>query len=363
MPLIDPLFNTAQQDTDLAIADIVARFPELDASRSGTLVNAIAGVVAIAKRDAQRFALREVAKTFFQTAEGTDLDDLADDHLQLSRLAASTAIGQVLVIRTAPAPDATIPAGTILIDSTGAEFTVTADTPITTTAALAPVLAPAAGTSGNRTAFTVFSPKTALGADFPGVSLYNPEPIAGGNAAETDPEFRARIAQWWRALRRATTGAIEFVALSVDTIRRAVVDETHIRPENGGWVDLYVTDANDQYNTLLLDAVRAAVDRDARAAGVVVNVHGAEVVTVPIRVALTQRAGGPAAAASRAATAILDFVNRLPIGAQLNRSRIAAVAVSADSSLLNAQVLAPAADLVTTSRQVIRTSASQITIQ
>lgn len=363
MSLIDPLLLTAEEDTRLAIADILARFPELDAQRSGTLVNTIAGVIALTKRDAQRHALRQVAKTFFQTARAQDLDTLANDHLQLQRAPATTAIGHILLVRPNATQDTTVSAGTTFLDPQGHLYTVTTDTPVTSHSARIPVHAAQPGPTGNRPANTVFTLQDNLTLPLDGSASYNPEPIAGGNPSETDDQFRERIARWWRALRRATPQAIEYAALSVPTIRRAVVDETHARPERGGWVDLYVTDANDLFNSILLDDVRDAVDRDARAAGVLVNVHGAHVVHVTIRLKLTQKAGGPASAPARAANAVRNHVNTLPIGAPLHRAQIAAVATAADSSLLNAHVLQPIADLVPTNQQVLRTTADLVTIE
>ncbi|HLP67135.1 MAG TPA: baseplate J/gp47 family protein [Rhizobium sp.] len=357
------LLRTAQEDVDLAIDDMLARNPSLDARRTGTLVNTVAGVGALLKRDAQRFSLREFAKTFFQTAQGADLDLLAEDHLSLVRHPATAAVGEIVLYRSSIDTPGSVEAGTLLIDATGAEYSVLETTSVTDFTTRIPVQASTLGKASNRVRNTRFAFRNSdLAIPFLGLVLFNQEPLAGGNERETDEAFRRRIGDWWRSLRRGTIGAIRFVARSVPTIREATVDEQNIRPHMGGYVDLFVTDGSDAFNSVLGRQVRTAVDRDARAAGVVVNVRGAEVVPAVVRVRFLQRAGTSPGAVSRALAAISTYVNSLRIGDPLRRSRIAAVALAADSALLDVQVEAPAADLIPTASQVFRLSAENLTV-
>lgn len=359
------LIRTLAEDQQLVLNDIQARSSDLDATRAGTMTNTVAGVGAMLSRDAKRAALREVAKTFVATAAGADLDTLALDHFSLTRHSATAAVGQLRFLRPTSAI-ATVPAGTILIDPAGAEYSVIVDTAISGTAGIVSVAAVATGAATNRPAGTRFGVKDSAGAwlsSFPGLVIVALEQLAGGNDVETDADFRVRIAAWWKSLRRGTAYALRFAALSVPGVRRATVSEEHMRPDRGGWVDLFVTDNSDGFSWVLGNQVRAAIDEDGRAAGVIVNVWGAEVVYVAVRIKLTARPGVQPEAVTRAAAAVVQYFTGLAIGEGLSRARIAAAALASDAGFLDAQVLSPRVDLVATPRQVLRARAQEVTIE
>ncbi|MBI1291824.1 hypothetical protein GC173_11360 [bacterium] len=357
------LMRTASEDVELAIREIEMRAPDLDARREGTLLNGLAGVMALMKRDAQRLALTEIAKTFVAAAQGADLDTLALDHYEMERQAAAKAIGQVRLTRTS-AGALSIPAGNVLVDVAGVKYLVTDSVATSASEVLINVEAPEAGLAGNRPADRVWFPDSAAtwSDGQTGLRLRNPQPLVGGNEAETDQEFRQRIAARWQAQRRGTAAAIRYAAM-LPEVRRASVSEQRIRPHLGGWVDLYVTDGSDGYNGLLGERVRRAVDSDARAAGIVVNVWGADVVNVPVGLKVVLRAGGSADAVGRARDAVIALLNSLAIGEGLTRSRISAAVFSADSSIADVAVLAPGGDLVASPRQLLRTTVESVTIQ
>lgn len=354
---------TLTEAQELALQDMEQRVPDLAARRTGTLPNTIAGVGALLMTDAQRFALREVARTFVATAEGTDLDRLAFDHYSLTRHPSTGAVGQLRLLRTSTAV-ATVPVGAAFVDAAGGRYVATEATTVTGTVGLVPVRAEATGSATNRQAGTRFSAVAGFAwlNSWPGLSVVALEGLAGGNNVETDGEFRGRIGVWWQALRRGTAAAIQYAALSVPEVRRAVVSEERIRPAAGGWVDLYVTDGQDNFSWVVLNMVRQAVDGDGRAAGVVVNVFGADVVYQPVRVKMLARAGVGPDAVGRASAAIVQYVGSLAIGEGLSRARLAAAALSGDAGFVDAQVQVPAVDIAATASQLIRTRLEEVAI-
>lgn len=359
------LLRPISQDMQLILADIQSRHPDLDAARTGSLINTIAGVAVTVKRDAERLAIREFSRAFFASAQGEDLDRLADDHLQLPRQAASTSLGFVTAYRSSAVGANTIPGGTILIDADGREFEVTEATLVTGTAASVPVASSGTGRGANRPANTVLYPKVA-GAPwttgFPGLRLIAVEGMTGGNPVETDEEFRARIAEFYISARRATIPALRYIALTVPQVRRVVVDESRIRPERGGWVTVYVTDGSDQANQLMAREVQRVLDRNGKAAGVIVNVYPAAVVQVPVTVRMTQRAGGDPRAIQRALDAGARFMGALPIGADLYREALSASLLGADASILSAEIVTPTVNIIAGAGQLLRLPPEGITL-
>ncbi len=359
--MADALIRQASEDTELTAQAMLARSPRLSARKTGTTVNTIAGVGSTLKRDADRFALREIMRLFFQSARGADLDALALDRRQLSRHPATAATGSLLLTRTSSGT-VTIPATAVFTDPDGGRYLSTSETVWGTSAGSVTVeiAAETAGADGNRTSGLLWS---AGGADWTAgiASLIatNPEDLAGGNDAESDEQFRDRIYAWWNVQQRATSQALRYAALLVPGVRRATVDDTHVAAEDGGWVDVYISDGSDQANTTLGNQVKRELD-NWKAAGVVVNVWGATVVYQGIQVSFVQAAGGPADAVARAVSAILTHVNNLAIGATLRRSQISRAGLSADASLLDCTVVSPAADVAPASGQVIRCRESEI---
>lgn len=358
----EPLLRPIEEDVLLAIDDIVSRNPEFDAERTGTLINTIAGVGTLMKRDAQRYAHREMQRTFVGLARGAHLDRLALDHFQLERKPASHAVGSINIRLSLGSVN--IDEGARVMDREGNEFTVLNGGAFSGEGQSVEVQAVNIGPEGNRPAFTNFHPVGIQGwsGSMASLEMWNSDPIAGGNPEENDDAFRRRIGTWWRSLRRATIGALEFVALSVPEVMRVTVSEERIRPNRGGLVDLFVTDGADTYNRIIGRKVRAAIDRDGRAAGVVVNVWGAEVINVPIRIRILQRAGGRPEASARVVRAVRRHVNDLGIGEALRRSRIIAAAIAADDSIIDVEVQRPVADQIPRRNQVIRTRAEEVTL-
>ncbi|MCC6546212.1 baseplate J/gp47 family protein [Candidatus Sumerlaeota bacterium] len=357
------LLRTYEEDVDLVIADIESRVPKFDAKRPGTMVNTIGGVVSMAKRDAQRFALREVMKTFFRSAKGDDLDILANDHLDLQRHKASGALGEIVLNRVQVTNFLSVPEGSMFVDLTGAQYLSQRRVDVVGQVARIPVRAVATGIETNRAAnqkFLAADPTWMRGEP---VDLFNQQPLAGGNPAETDDEFRRRCAAWWRSLRRATASAIRYQALSVSEVRRATLDESNARPHRGGYITLFVTDAQDGWNQLMLDLVKHSVDRDGRAAGIVVNVQPGTVIYQQVRVKLTLRPGASDSLLTRVAESIQATVNALQIGEPLQVSRLVAAAIATnDREIADAQITQPLTDIQPLGYQLLRTRPEDVTV-
>ena len=363
MPIKTDLMRTFDEDVELAIQDITSRVPAFDARRTGTMVNTVAGIAATMKRDAQRFAIREVAKTFFMIAQGEDLDILANDHLDLKRHPATGAVGEVVLSRTTPVNFLVIPEGTVFVDGSGAEYVSFRRMDVIGQVARIPVRAVAAGPDTNRLPYQVFraADPTWLRGEI--VELFNEHPLAGGNTRETDEEFRRRCAAWWRSLRRGTASAIRYQALSVPEVRRATIDEERARPHRGGFVSLYVTDAQDGWNQIMMDAVRQSVDRDGRAAGILVNVLPGTVIYVRVRLRLTLRPGASDGVITRSADAVRATINALQIGEKLQLSRLVAAAIGVDSRYIaDAQIAQPLTDLQPLHYQLLRCRPEDMTV-
>lgn len=337
-----------RDEVELAIRDMEARAPGLAARRPGSVLNAVAGVGALLKRDAERFALAQLARTFFQTASGSDLDELALDHLGLRRLGVSPARGEVTVLRESGEGTLLAEEGTVLLDPSGEEYLVTERVQIVGVVGKVRVAARRGGRAGNRVGGTVLrGPNWAA-------TLYTEEGLAGGDDGETDEEFRERIALWWRGLRRGTAAALRLAARGVGGVRHVSVDETRSRPHRGGIVDLYVADLDGGWNGLLLREVREVVDRDARSAGVVVNVRAGRVRWLRVELRVTYRPGAGSAVVSRVVEGVSREANRLGMGEGLRRGRLEAAALGADRLVARAVVLDPPGDVEVGTGELLR---------
>lgn len=357
------LMRTMNEDVLLAVEDIESRAPEFDATRTGTVVNAVAGMITMATRDAQRFAIREVMKTFFTIAQGDDLDILARDHLSLERHAESSSLGEIVVNRVVVTNFLSVPEGALFVDVTGAQYIALRQVDVVGQVARIPVRAILTGTQTNRAENQKFFASDPSWQRGEVLDLFNSQPLAGGNPAETDDEFRRRCAAWWRSLRRATASAIRYQALSVPEIRRATIDESNARPHRGGYVTLFVTDAQDSWNQLMLDLVKRSVDRDGRAAGILVNVLPGTVIYQPVRVRLTLRPGASDSLVARVAESIRTTVNALQIGEPLQVSRLVAAAIATDSRFIaDALITQPLTDIQPLDYQLLRTRPEDVTI-
>lgn len=311
---------------------------------------------------------------FFRTATGSDLDRLAMDRYGLVRKSASAALVPVVFsAEEGPENDVTIPAGTQLATETGVKFQTTESVVWTAgETETAPVACASSLAGANQqvaiNSITVISVPITDAPD--SVTVTNPLASAGAADAETDVDFRARCIAFPQTLLQGTLTAIEQAGLSTPGVQSAAAYE--ILDSEGhqvGLVQLIIADAytdtlaqlnqnpaSYQTQSQQLAAQVVLRLRDARAAGVYVEVIVAQVVLEPLVLALSFSAGASVNGAALAARiAAQNAVNALRPGQTLDPSSIKA-ACETVPGVINCTVVTPAGPVIPTQLQVLRTS-------
>lgn len=335
----------------------------------GSDINIVAASAsAMGEETIRQLALR-LAALFLATAEEEDLDRLVADRFSptIVRKTPAPATVPLTIDRSAGAfPAGTLPVGTQVRTALGTTFALQ----LAVSFALGEVgpktveaQALEAGTAGNVATGTITSfVQTPFDVN---LRVTNDEPAAGGDDRETDASLRARAKDFFRTARRGTLAAIEFGALTVEGVRKATAIElTNDLGEPNGYVQLFVSDAQGQANSLLVTAVRSAL-LEYRAAGVVVDVISGEPVYVSIRYRLRFEAGIDSTEAFAAIQqGTLAAVNALRPRETLPVSLLFEIARSVPGVIvLEDAVQAPIGDLVPTGSQVIRTRLDLITAE
>jgi hypothetical protein len=295
-----------QELYDLYKNEVQSRNPALTDFEEGSKLDSLGGGFSTAGQQIVKFIIDNFAKTFFATAHGPevtgstdDLELLAVDHFgdSFARPAAEQAIGVVTFTRpTSGAGNVTILAGTIVKTAKNANgeeqrFQTLATVVMTGLSINASVEAVNAGTEGNVLANTVTILETAL--TDPTIAVNNTAPFTGGEAEDTDAEYREFIRNKIETLRGATKAAIEAAANNVPGVETATAIESLqvvIEWDIGGSmtvgdyfriprVRLYIADVNGTASQALLDAVIAAIEF-VRACGVRIDVIAATALSV-----------------------------------------------------------------------------------
>lgn len=335
----------SQQDLyDLYQNELQSRAPELTDFEEGAINDAIAGAVSVGGQEVLKAIIDLFSKTYFSTANGPeitggpdDLQTLAVDHFgdDFARPAAAPAVGVVTFSRPGSSPTVLIPEGTIVKtakDASGNEirFATLSDVTITGTSINASVQAVEAGTEGNVNSGTVVKIESSLLDST--IVVTNPSAFSGGEAEDTDSEYREFIRNKIETLRGATKAAIEAAANNVPGIETATAIEdlqTVIEWDIGGSmtvgdfftiprVRLFVGDANGTATLALIDEVIAAIE-PVRAAGVKIDVIGANALSVDWTMNITLNPSGPNFAELSTDTTMLEesmaqYIRDLPIG-------------------------------------------------
>jgi uncharacterized phage protein gp47/JayE len=320
----------------------------------GYMVDVHLGLAAALAEESVRFALELHRKTFFETAEGADLDELAEDHFGLARQGGAKAIGEVTFSRpTTAAGNVLIAAGTRVSTPDGLLFATTEEILLTGLTLPAAIEALEVGEEGIVGVGTI----TVL-VDRPSdstITVTNAERTAGGIKAEADADFLNRIRGYLATVRRGTVAALAFGATQVSGVLRAAVDETAFPPT------VYIADFAGGANTALVVEVQAELNH-WRPAGTQVNVVGATVVNQAITLALTFAAGfDTAAARDQVIEAVIAAVNGLGIGETLFRAQLIAAAAGV-AGIRNVVVVNPAGDVDPTNSQLIRTARELVSL-
>lgn len=271
------------------VAELRTRNPALTDFSEGSALDALSGLSAMGVEEVMRLVLQRAAGLFVETARGADLDTIVYDRTGLTRNAAAAAIGEVTVTRGSAVGDVVIAAGAVFraVDDDGF-LDFEADDAVTMLAAddeaTVAVTAAATGRRYNVQAGEVIY--TSLS----GCTCSNDEAMAGGAAEEADEAFRGRARRFYATARRGTVAAQMEGALDVDGVAAVTVDESNIAPEDGGYVGVYVADAEGTGNTALAAAVELELE-DWRPVGVQLHVVPAERQELTVALTVTVPSG------------------------------------------------------------------------
>ena len=311
-----------------------------------------------------------VAAQTLDGAEREDLDRYAFDRYQLPRKGAVAARGQVRFFRTVATVGAgSIAANTRLRTLTGVEYitTTTASFGVGDLEAVSNVRAIEAGKSsqvGSNSIRQFVTP----GSVFDGsIQVTNDIPMAGGEDAEQDDEFRARIRDFWRSARRGILAAIEFGARTVPGVVSALAVETlNLIGEPTRLVELFIADSSGVANRQLADDVDVAL-AEYRAGGINVIIYTSLPFLVSVVLKLSFRANvDTIALTEEIRNAVVSYVNSLPVNGPLYVGELMVVLSRfKDDGLIvdGGSVVAPVGDLVPTPGQTLRTVLGNVTVQ
>lgn len=301
-------------------------------------------------------------------ADDEDLDRYAYDRYSITRKGASSARGTVQITRaTTTAGAGSVPVGTKLMTDTGVEYVTTtaASFGALVTSATCNVRASQAGkaTQAGAGAIARF-PQPQLLWDAT-LQVTNALTTAGGEDAEDDDTFRARIRDFWRTARRGILAAIEFGAKTVGGVVSAqAVEALSVGGGPARIVNLYIADSSGVSSAALADEVRIALE-DYRAAGISVIIITSIPLVVDISISLSFRAGvDTQTLTDEVMAAIVEFVNSLPVNGALLRGQIFSVIqrFAADGVLpFDGSVVTPVGDLFPSVGQTIRTTLANVT--
>lgn len=346
----------------------------------GSDVNIIVGSASTMARSVIDHLGYEVSQLFLDTVEQERLDRWAFDRYQLTRKGASPARGTVRFFRaTSTAGAGSIPIGTKLQTIGGAQYITTSVAVFAAGALEAPCYV-RASEAGKQTQASAKSIRTILnsGSLFdPSMQVINDLDTAGGEDAESDDIFKERIRSFWRAARRGVLAAIEFGAttvLGVVSAQAIEVLESQLLSVPGlsapyvlpaRLVTLYISDSSGVASEALANDVRDALN-EYRAAGIGVIISTSIPQLISIQMKLTFAANvNTVLLADSVASAVVAYVNSLPVNGRLNVSALYTVLSRfiPDGIIPNdSTIVAPVGDLVPDVGRTLRTTRDLVTV-
>lgn len=351
---------------------VVQRSTKIDPAQvdiEGSDANLFVGIAAVlADQITKQLAFR-TASLLLDGADDEDLDRYAFDRYNLTRKGASAARGAVRFTRTTTTAGAgTVPIGTKLRTDTGVEYVTTtaASFAINATFADANVRAVQAGKAtqvGANAINRVAQPQLLWDAT---LQVSNPKTTAGGENAEDDETFRARVRDFWRTARRGILAAIEQGALTVEGVVSANATEALTGTgDPARVVFLYIADSSGVASDALAEEVRVALD-DYRAAGIAVLISTSTPLIVDIQLRLAFLAGvDTRTLTDQIRAAVVEFVNSLAVNGPLYYGQLFSVLQRyvADGLVLDqGTIVAPTGDLLPPVGQTIRTTLANVTV-
>lgn len=305
--------KTQNEFYDIYKNEVQGLAPEFTDFSEGSIHDIIAGALSISLNEVSELVVSEFSKTFFDLAEGSDLDRLAVDHFgsTFARPDAVKSTGSITFSRSTNSGNVTIPAGTIVKtvkNSSGVEIRFSTDEELIMTglSIVANITAVVAGVSGNVSAGKITVLESALTDS--SITVNNISALAGGNESLTDAEYREFLKAKILSLAGATESAVKGAALSVSgvsmvalvTKERVVIDydigNSQILAGSSyfriPYPVLYVADENGNSSAGMIEQVRQAIFL-VKACGVNIEVNGASAVMMNWVASITLNAGGP----------------------------------------------------------------------
>lgn len=318
----------------------------------GSILRAIVEAYAAVALWLQGLILEVLALTRAATSTGADLDSWVGDY-GVVRLGAATTTGAATFSRFTPTAQAVVPVGAAVQSADGSQkYLVTLDTANTAYnagfggyvigAGIASVTVPIAAVTTGAAGNAAIGGINTLGQAIAGVdSVTNAASLTNGSDAETDPALRARFIQYIASLSKATKAAIGYAASSVETgITYAIVEnQDYDGTTDLGYFYVVIDDGTGTPSSGLRDAIYAAIDL-VRGFTIRFGVFAPIVVTANVAAAVTVAAGYNATTIKAAVrTAIINYINALPLGAGLAWSRLFQVAYDVSPAVTDVTVL------------------------
>ena len=326
----------------------------------------------------QGLLMQVLALTRASSSSGTDLDSWVAD-FGFSRLPAVAATGVVTFSRFTTTQQVLVPIGATVQTADGTQqFTVTVDTTNSAySAALGgyviaagtanvsvPVAAVTVGAAGNAVAGSV----TVIAGAISGVdTVTNAAAFVNGADAESDAAVRTRFVAYVASLSKATKAAVGAAIAGVKQGLTYVIleNQTYAGLTQNGTFIVIVDDGTGSPPSTLLSTVSNAIDA-VRPITSTFYVYAPVVVNATISMTVATAAGYThSTITALVQTALLNYINTLPLGTSLTYSRLAQVAYDASPAVTNVTSVllnGGTSDLAATSLQVIKTTAGSITV-
>jgi hypothetical protein len=372
-----------------SFTQILTGFATTVQGAASTLVNFVIGSVlrAIGEGTAwvalwlQGLILSAIALTRAATSNGADLDTWFAQY-GFTRLAPTAASGQVTFSRFTTTQQAVVPIGSIVQTGDGSQqYRVVVDTTNAAYSATLGGFVIAAGSasvtcsvvsitagsnslslpdsSGNVSAGAI----SALYQSIPFVdTVTNALAFVNGVDAETDAAARIRFVGYLASLARATKAAIgaAITALGANFTYSITENQTKAGVTQMGYFFVVVDDGTGAPGSTVLSAVYNAVDA-VRPFTSTFGVFAPTVVNATVVMTLKTTSTGVdhATTCSLVQTALLSYINTLPLGATLPYFKLGQIAIDASSDVLSVLTLTvngATVDLTATNQQVIKSS-------
>jgi hypothetical protein len=372
-----------------SFTQILTGFATTVQGAASTLVNFVIGSVlrAIGEGTAwvalwlQGLILSAIALTRAATSNGADLDTWFAQY-GFTRLAPTAASGQVTFSRFTTTQQAVVPVGSIVQTGDGSQqYQVVVDTTNAAYSATLGGFVIAAGSasvtcsvvsitagsnslslpdsSGNVSAGAI----SALYQSIPFVdTVTNALAFVNGVDAETDAAARIRFVGYLASLARATKAAIgaAITALGANFTYSITENQTKAGVTQMGYFFVVVDDGTGAPGSTVLSAVYNAVDA-VRPFTSTFGVFAPTVVNATVVMTLKTTSTGVdhSTTCALVQTALLSYINTLPLGATLPYFKLGQIAIDASSDVLSVLTLTvngATVDLTATNQQVIKSS-------